>query len=149
MSIKFDTKRFTNIQMSNKWKLVTKNSKMWKFVLIIQLILHWFCLFIEPISCSIPALPRNARYLHLRPFMQKIPDGNHLEYICENSQHRQRILCRRGKIFPKNPICYNGKNFIKLNSNQKILSSRLSCQQSKCHIFKKFVSSSRTCLLYM
>ncbi len=55
-----------------------------------------------------PALPQNAHYLYQRPFMNKIPDGNHLEYICENTQHRQRIICRRGKIIPRNPICYNG-----------------------------------------
>jgi len=41
--------------------------------------------------------------------MQKISDGNHLEYLCENSSHRQRIICRRGKILPRNPICHNGK----------------------------------------
>lgn len=40
--------------------------------------------------------------------MQKISDGNHLEYLCENSSHRQRIICRRGKILPRNPICYQG-----------------------------------------
>jgi len=47
--------------------------------------------------------------------MQKISDGNHLEYICDNSPHRQRIICRRGKILPRNPICYNGTIFLKLN----------------------------------
>jgi hypothetical protein len=58
----------------------------------------------------VPALPQNAHYLYQRSFMNKIPDGNHLEYICENTQHRQRIICRRGKIIPRNPICYNGNN---------------------------------------
>ncbi|UJR30906.1 hypothetical protein I4U23_018416 [Adineta vaga] len=62
----------------------------------------------KPISCPIPGLPRDARYMRLRPFMQKIPDGSHLEYLCENSKQRQRIVCRRGKIFPKHLRCYNG-----------------------------------------
>jgi len=76
----------------------------------------FFSQFIEPIPCSIPALPLDARYIHRRPFMEKIPDGNHLEYICKNSPHRQRIICRRGKILPRNPLCYNGKNIISIHS---------------------------------
>ena len=66
----------------------------------------------ESIDCSIPSLPRNARYLHFHPFMRKITDGNHLEYVCNNSTRRQRILCRHGKILPKNPVCYNGNLFL-------------------------------------
>ena len=64
---------------------------------------------VEPTPCAIPALPRNAHYLHLRPFMQKIPDGGHLEYVCDHNTHRQRIICRRGKIIPRNPVCYKGR----------------------------------------
>jgi len=44
--------------------------------------------------------------------MRKITDGNHLEYVCNNSTRRQRILCRHGKILPKNPVCYNGNLFL-------------------------------------
>jgi hypothetical protein len=74
-------------------------------------------LSLDPISCSIPALPRNAHYSHLRPFIQKINDGSHLEYICDNSHHRHRIICRRGKIFPRMPMCYNGIIYLNKTKN--------------------------------
>lgn len=76
-----------------------------------RLSLNWsmFFFLLAPIPCLIPALPRNAHYTHLRPFVQKIPDGNHLEYICDDTQSRQRIICRRGKIIPRNPICHQGR----------------------------------------
>jgi hypothetical protein len=86
-----------------------------------------FCLlFIESIHCLIPPLPPYARYINFRPFMQKINDGHHLEYLCKNSLHRQRIICRRGKILPKNPICYNGK--ILVFKSLKIFVIRLLCR---------------------
>ncbi|CAF1283345.1 unnamed protein product [Adineta steineri] len=62
----------------------------------------------EPISCSIPSLPSNARYLNLHSSNQQINDGHHLEYICGNSRRRHRIHCRRGKILPKILKCFNG-----------------------------------------
>lgn len=64
--------------------------------------------FIEKIPCSIPPLPQTARYINLRPFMKKLNDGTYLEYMCENSKYRQRIICRQGKILPQKPMCYNG-----------------------------------------
>lgn len=83
-----------NVRCSSPW--VSHNRLSLRFVL-------------EPIACVVPALPRDARYVRRRPFMQKILDGGHLEYLCEHSQQRQRVLCRRGKILPKNPRCYNGE----------------------------------------
>ncbi|CAF4216479.1 unnamed protein product [Rotaria socialis] len=61
----------------------------------------------EPVSCSIPPLPQNARYINLHSFKRKINDGSHLEYICENSQYRQKIVCRQGKMVPQKLMCYN------------------------------------------
>ena len=75
------------------------------------------CSIVEPIACIIPGLPQDARYVRRRPFMQKIPDGSHLEYLCEHSQQRQRLLCRRGKVLPKTPRCYNGEHFRRTGAN--------------------------------
>jgi hypothetical protein len=117
--------RLSKCQINGSWLPKIPKCESSLFVLIyIEFV--FFSQFIEPIPCSIPALPRDARYIHRRPFMEKIPDGNHLEYICKNSPHRQRIICRRGKILPRNPLCYNGnKNHFNTFNN---FISRLSCE---------------------
>jgi hypothetical protein len=71
--------------------------------------------------------------------MHKIPDGNHLEYICENTQHRQRIICRRGKIIPRNPICYNGKR-----KNHSKCKFRIENIFSGCHVENENVTFSKS-----
>jgi hypothetical protein len=76
-----------------------------------------FVLCIEPIPCSIPSLPPHGRYVNLHSFDQKIDDGSHLDYICGHSRHHRRIFCRKGKIVPKMPRCFNGK----INSNKCII----------------------------
>jgi hypothetical protein len=74
-------------------------------------IFHQFLVFFneEPIPCSIPSLPPTGRYLNHRPFSEQMNDGSQLEYICGNSRHRRRILCRKGKILPRLPKCFHGK----------------------------------------
>ena len=51
--------------------------------------------------------------------MQRIDDESHLQYICENSPYRQRIFCRRGKLLPRKPVCYNGKIYLKSIENHQ------------------------------
>ena len=68
-----------------------------------------FFLLIEPIPCSIPSLPSNARYINLHSLDQQINDGHQLKYICGNSRHHRRIYCQKGKILPRLPRCFHGK----------------------------------------
>jgi len=66
-------------------------------------------LLIEPIPCLTPSLPPNGRYINHRSFNQHINDGSQLKYVCGNSRHHRRIICRKGKILPRLPKCLHGK----------------------------------------
>lgn len=80
-----------------------------KVCFILCLTKYALSLLIEPISCSVPSLPPNARYLNHNSSIQKITDGSHLEYVCGHSRHRRLIHCRKGKLLPKVPRCFHGK----------------------------------------
>ena len=69
---------------------------------------HAVLFFAEPIPCSIPTLPEQARYVNTHPSIEHIDDGSHLEYICGKSRSRQRLLCRQGQILPRLPQCFLG-----------------------------------------
>ena len=67
-----------------------------------------FAVSIEPIPCSVPLLPPNARYLTDGSFGEQMTDGSQLKYICGYYSFHRQITCRRGRIFPRLPRCFHG-----------------------------------------
>ena len=81
---------------------------MRQFVLFFLSASSDFDVSIEPVHCSIPRLPPNARYLTDGLLGEQMTDGSQLKSICGNSRRHRRITCRKGRIYPRSPKCFSG-----------------------------------------
>lgn len=149
MSIEYDLTRFTNVQMSNRWGLATENPQMWKYV---QRIVY------DPIILSVTFIASSSFMFDTSPTTQCSLHSSSSVCAEDSRWSSFRIHLRQYSIASTNYLSTRKNHSTKSNLSSRynrfsslrlILFSRMSCRSSQSHLFEKFLSSSRKCLLQL